>query len=108
MAVAGLFVAIIFKVLEIIGVGYGIPVILYILANEFWFVIGMCVSVWDVKRHLSRKKKIVAITAGIIFVGLRVLIYKENMQNELIGFVMGLIACYSVVVLVMSAFDTGR
>lgn len=40
----------------------------------------LCVSVWDVKRHLSRKKKIVTISAGFIFVGLSVLIYKENMR----------------------------
>lgn len=53
IAAIGLGIALIFKSLGIIG-GYGVRAISYILSNEIWFTIGMCLSVCNVD---SRNKK---------------------------------------------------
>lgn len=70
-------------------------------------MIGMCVGVWEVKEHLNQKKN-VAISTSLIFMVLSVLVYKCHLQNKWIGFAMGFIACFSVIVLVMGAFSAGR
>lgn len=67
----------------------------------------MCLSVWTARTWLSNKKH-VAIPTGLLFVVLSALVYKCNLQSEWIGFAMGFIACFSVIVLVMSAFYAGR
>ena len=106
MAAAGFLIASVFKALDIIG-GYGIQAISYILSNEIWFVIGMCLSVWTARTWLNNKKH-VAIPTGLLFVALSVLVYKCNLQSEWISFAMGVLACFSVIVPVMSAFSLGR
>lgn len=67
----------------------------------------MCLSVWNARTWLSNKKH-VAIPAGMIFIALSVLVYKCNLQSEWIGLAMGVLACFSVIVLVMSAFSLRR
>ena len=106
MATAGLGIVSIFKVLEIIE-GYGIQAISYILSNEIWFVIGMCLSVWNATTWLSNKKH-VAIPAGIIFIALSVVVYKCDLQSESFGFAMGVFACFVVIVTVMCTFSVER
>lgn len=100
MAVAGFIVAIIFKNLGIIGVGYGVQAITYILSNEIWFVIGMCLSVFEFKEYMEKRKIVVPIVTGVIFVALSVLTYKADIQHGFVSFLLGLIACFSIVMLI--------
>lgn len=67
----------------------------------------MCLSVWNARTWLSNKKSI-AIPTGLIFVALSVLVYKCNLQSEWIGFAMGVLACFAVIVTVMCTFSLGR
>lgn len=62
MAGVGLAIAIVLKALGIIG-GYGIQAISYILSNEIWFVIGMCLSAFELKDYIAKKK----ITMPVVF-----------------------------------------
>ena len=101
MAAAGLFISGCLKVLDIVGV-HGIRAITYILSKEIWFVIGMCFCVWNVQAQI---KKFIAIAAGMVFLALSMLVYEYNLQNAWIGFGMGVLACFSVVVLAFSTAE---
>lgn len=107
MAVISLAIAVILKVLRIAR-GHGIQAISYILANEIWFVIGMCLSMWEVNRYVLKKRMTVPIVTSLIFMVLSVLTYKADMQQGITGLLMGLIACYSVIMLIMGIFKDGK
>ena len=105
MAWVGLMIVIALKTLGIIG-GDGVQAISYILSNEIWFVIEMCMSVWNVKS--KGNKVITPLATGMIFVGLSVVIYKAEIQHGLISFCMGLLACYSIVMFMMIIYKSGK
>ena len=67
----------------------------------------MCLSVWNARTWLSNKKH-VAIPAGIFFIALSVVVYKCDLQSEWIGFAMGVLACFAVIVTVMCTFSVER
>ncbi|MCC8016925.1 MAG: hypothetical protein LIO43_06190 [Clostridiales bacterium] len=71
-----------------------------ILSNEIWFVIGMCMSVFEFKKITVRKNLPYSIILGIIFVLLSIVIYAAGIQNQLIGFILGLAACFSIVMMI--------
>lgn len=107
MSFVGLFLAGIFKALVIIGDMEQILVITYIFSNEIWFVIGMCINAWNIMGFLNRQKNI-AISMCVIFVGTSMLVYKTHLYSKWIVFAMGLIACVSIIVLVMSTFSSEK
>lgn len=71
----GLAVALFFKVLIIVEDGYGIPVISYILSNEIWFVIGMCMSAFKGPVYMSGKRTVLPAMIAMVFVALSVIVY---------------------------------
>lgn len=105
MAVIGLAVALALKVLGIIGGGYGVQVISYILSNEIWFVIGMCLSVFEFKKYLLKNSLIAPIAAGLVFTLLSVLVYVFGIDYGMISFLLGLLACFSVVTLMAKIYE---
>ena len=106
MAWMGLVAAVGVKVLGIVWNGIAITAISYVLSNEIWFVIGMSLTVWcvNVKEH----KIIVPIAAGLIFAGLSVCTYQLGIQHGLVSFLMGLLACYSVLMFMMIVFESEK
>lgn len=55
MALIGLIVASAFKAVVLVWGTPGIQAVSYIFTNEIWFVIGMCLSVFNFKNILHRK-----------------------------------------------------
>lgn len=108
MAGAGLAIATVMKALGIFGGSIGIQVISYIVSNEIWFVIGMCLSVFELKKYFANRRVITPIVIGLIFMGLSVFIYTANIKHGLIGFVLGLMACFCIVVLTMELYADGE
>lgn len=107
MATISLAIALLLKILGIAR-GHGIQAISYILANEIWFVIGMCLSVWEANKYIEKKRMNVPIATSVIFAVLSVLTYKADIQYKIVGFLMGLIACCSVIVLIVGIFKDGK
>lgn len=105
MAIGGLIVALAFKVLGIFWSGYGVQVISYILANEIWFVIGMCLSVLEFKKYLLKRSLITPIATGVIFLLLSVWVYMIRIDHGVISFLLGLLACFSVVTLMAKIYE---
>ena len=68
-----------------------------VLANQIWFVLGMSVCAFDLQ--LKGKKQQGAII-GILFLGLSIAAYRIDIQNSIISFVLGLMACVAVILLV--------
>lgn len=104
MAVIGLLIALIFKALGIFG-GYGVQVISYVLSNEIWFVIGMCLSVVEFKRYLLKRSMIAPIATGAIFLLLSIWVYMIGINHRVISFLLGLLACFSVVTLMAKIYE---
>lgn len=104
MAVVGLLIALAFKALGIFGGGYGVQAISYVLSNEIWFVIGMCLSVFEFKKYLLKRNLITPIATGAIFLLLSVWVYMIGINHGVISFLLGLLACFSVVALMTKIY----
>ena len=102
-AVIGLIIALLFKAFEFLG--GGIQLISYILPNEIWFVIGMCMSIFEFKNCLAKKNLIMPILSGIVFLLLSVLVYIRDIACDGLSFLLGLIACYSVIMTIEKAYE---
>ena len=107
MAVIGLLIALAFKVLGIFG-RYGVQVISYVLSNEIWFVIGMCLSVFEFKKYLLKKGLIIPIATGVIFLLLSIWVYMIGIGHGVISFMLGLLACFAVITLMEKICENGR
>lgn len=101
----GLIIALAFKALGIFGGGYGVQVISYILSNEIWFVIGMCLSVFEFKKYLLKKSLGISIATGVIFLLLSIWVYMIGLNHGVISFLLGLLACFSVVTLMAKIYE---
>ena len=108
MAIGGLIVALAFKVLGIFWSGYGVQVISYILANEIWFVIGMCLSVFEFKKYLMKRDLVIPIATGVIFLLLSIWVYLIGINHGVISFLLVLLACFSVVTLMEKIYENRR
>ena len=108
MAIGGLIVALAFKVLGIFWSGYGVQVISYILSNEIWFVIGMCLSVFEFKKYLMKRDLVIPIATGVIFLLLSIWVYLIGINHGVISFLLGLLACFSVVTLMEKIYENRR
>lgn len=107
MAMIGLLIALAFKALGIFGGGYGVQAISYILSNEIWFVIGMCLSVFEFKRYL-KKSRIIPIAVGVTFLVLSIWIYIAGIEHGVVSFLLGLLACCSIVMLIEQIYENGK
>ena len=105
-AIIGLVVALILKAIGCIEYGgERIQVVTYILSNEIWFVIGMSIKVCQLKTTIEKMKLRVPIAAGFLFLLISVVVYVMNLNNGFISFLVGLVACFSIVVLTASLFE---
>lgn len=107
MSVIGLLIALAFKALGIFG-GYGVQVISYVLSNEIWFVIGMCLSVFEFKKYLLKKGLIIPIATGVIFLLLSIWVYIIGIDHGVISFLLGLLACFAVITLMEKIYENRK
>lgn len=105
MAMISLTIALIFKILEIFGWEDGVQAVSYILSNEIWFVIGMCLSVLKFKKYLAKKDLAMSIVTGLLFLFLSIWVYIARLDHGMIRFLMGLLACCSIVTLMEKIYE---
>ena len=74
-----------------------------VLTSESWFVLGMCIFVFNIQ---LRTKKAVGWIGGGIFVFLSIIGYKGNISNIWFSYLMGLLACISIILLVKGYENT--
>jgi hypothetical protein len=91
-----LFAALIFKIISIIVVGFSVYAVSSVFANEIWFVLGMCICVFDFNNLAYKVPKIVALGMPIIFVVVSVMVYVFDVDFKGMAFLMGIIGCVSV------------
>ena len=68
----GLIVALVAKVLILMGGGYSVYAVSAVLSNEIWFVLGMSICVFNVQ---IRGKKLQGTVFGLLFFLLSVAVY---------------------------------
>lgn len=108
VALIGLTVALAFKAVVLVWGTLEIQAVSYILANEIWFVIGMCFSVFNLNKYLTQKSFGLFIAASVIFLSLSILVYAQAIECEMVSFLLGLLACFSVVALMEKLYASNR
>ena len=96
-AAVGLIVALVAKVLILMGGGYSVYAVSAVLSNEIWFVLGMSICVFNVQ---IRGKKLQGTVFGLLFFLLSVAVYMADIQNLVLSFELGLVACAAVILLI--------
>ena len=95
-AAVGLVVAIVAKGLILTGGGYSVYAVSTVLSNEIWFVLGMSICAFNVQ---LKGKTVQGTASGILFIILSVAVYRGTIQSDAISFMMGMLACVTVVIL---------
>lgn len=109
IALIGLIVALVCKVVGMIWTVHGVQAIVYIFTYEIWFVIGMCLSAFDFKKYLVQKSWLrTSIATGAIFLLLSIWVYAQGIEWELVSFLLGLLACFSIVIFMEKHFESNR
>lgn len=93
----GLAVAIIAKFFVLMGWETGINAVYTVLTNEIWFVLGMCISVFNVQ---IQDKKWQGAILGVSFLGLSAFVYIVGIQYSIVSFALGLMACVAIIFLI--------
>lgn len=95
-AVIGLLIAVLFKIFALAGFGTNIYATQVVLGNEFWFVLGMCLCLIDIRRFFKRKTSFfMGFSMLIFFVVCSVLRWKD--VREVLYFLFGVVACVATV-----------
>lgn len=105
MAIWGLIIALVFKAIGIIGGGDGIQAVSYILSDEIWFVIGMCLSIFEFRSSLNKVGLLVPTIGGVLFLVLSIAVYIVEIDQGIISFILGLLACCSIVVAIAKWYE---
>lgn len=65
----------------------------------------MCLSVLKYKKYLLKKGLIIPIATGVIFILLSIWVYMIGIDHGVISFLLGLLACCSVISLVVKIYE---
>ena len=76
-----------------INVYYALSIV---LTSEIWFILGMYISMVQFK---PEGKTIIGKICGALFILLSIIIYKLNISNLIISFLLGILACFSTIIL---------
>ena len=83
-----------------------------VMSNEIWFVIGIYISSIDVKNIIyvggGYKTLIIGSILGVSFILLSIILYFINITNPIIEFVMGIVACFSIILIFMYIYKDNR
>lgn len=97
IAIVGLMVALITKILTLTG-EYRVYAVSTIFSNEIWFVLGMSICVLNIQ---LKGRKVQGIISALLFTILSVAVYMIGIQNNTISFAMGLLACMATIMIVI-------
>lgn len=97
-------IAVVLKILSLIGIGTSIFAISSVMQNEIWFIAGMCMGFGGVQGLLGKRK--ILITGAVGFGGflcLSILHYRMKISFWGIETLLGMMACVSVVAIFLGS-----
>ncbi len=102
-ALISVCLALVMKVISISEIGSNIYIYILstVFSNEIWFVAGMLICVMDIPEKIN--KNTVFACTGIAFIVFSVLVVKLDIDFVGMSFMMGLLACFSVIGLFIAA-----
>lgn len=104
MAWVGLIVGCAFKLFAIIWGSFGVQIIGYVISNEIWFIIGMCISVFELRKYIENIDPVTIAFTGVGFIFLSILVYVAGVESGFISFILGFVACFCVITLIQRIF----
>ena len=98
------------KVISITGICGEVRAISYVCSNEIWFILGMVIAFFDFPTIVKKIKKIhiFSIVGCFVFLILSVIVYREGISFNFIPFLLGLLACVSIVTFVIYFFQDNK
>ncbi|MDR1630242.1 MAG: acyltransferase [Oscillospiraceae bacterium] len=106
MAVIGLAIALTAKAIGIWGENISVYAVSQVFANEIWFVLGMCFGVFNIiKFSKSKTYAVTGVSLAIVFLGVSIWKFEQNINFKGFDFLLGLAACASVVLLFSFIFQ---
>ena len=102
MAIVGGVIAFAMKI-AVSMEGCSVQVIVYIFSYEIWFVIGMCLHIFVFSKYVKANKSctIFAALIGLVFMMLSMMMYIFELHFLGQELILGLMACFTVVVIVI-------
>lgn len=102
MMYIGLMLAMVFKFLSMMpGLHIHVYILSTVMINGIWFVIGMCIPFIDLSKFINGvgyKPLIISCLSGALFIILSIIIYFIDIEFPLVDFLMGILACFAVIV----------
>lgn len=107
VTIVWLVIAVLFKILACFGLTFGPVLISYILTNEIWFVLGICISKISFEKTIQ-KNKLKWLCTGVVgfflFFLLSTIVYQAKVSLLVVDFLLGLLACLSVFIIFAAIF----
>ena len=103
------FLAMLLKILNLLGIVTGVYAVDTVMQYEVWFVLGMTVCAASLDGKVRKREG--AVWGGSlmgVFLLLSVAVYRRDLHVFGLSFYMGLLACAGVILLVVALFWTGR
>lgn len=97
MTAGGMAVALCFKMASLFGGAFHLYAMSSVLANEIWFVGGMCLSVIDIQEKVKRETAVVSAIVGMLFLTFSVFVYVREIRWNGTDFLLGVAACAAIV-----------
>ena len=103
--IIALIVALIMKAIIIAAGDISLPYLLdRLLNNQIWFVAGMCMKTFKWNEKLNAKTSLL----GVLFLVLSIYIYNLNISFKGMGFLLGVMACISVISIIYYIFRENK
>lgn len=68
----------------------------------------MCLSVFEFKKYLLKRSRIISIAVGVTFLVLSIWVYIAGVEHGIVRFLLGLLACCSIVMLIEQIYENGK
>ena len=96
-ALIGLTLALIAKLISVLGGSPDIYAISTVFSNEIWFILGMLLAVFENSHILKNASPHIYISGSILFVVLSIIIFSCNIELLWLDFFLGVLACTSFI-----------
>lgn len=106
-AIVGITTAFIFKFFSARG-EIQTYIVSVVFANEIWFVLGMWLRVIDFQKKINKEARNLGIVSGLLFLLLSIFLHKSNIRLQGINFLIGGMACTSVIAQVSFSLKNGH
>ena len=105
MGIIELLIALILKIIHIMGIHTGIVPISYVMQNSIWFVIGLNIAVFNIpEKGKGFTQTIMGALLFMLFILISIFIYQNGYNDPKYLFILGCMACVGLTIMMIGLF----